>query len=65
MKKIIIVFAAMFCINSLVWWQQKLKYLKNDNTFYLESKRLSENEIRQTLFPKIFQFLILGEKGIN
>lgn len=65
MKKIVIVFVAVFCINSLTFAQdvmvvhgdtnektetaQELKYFKEDNAFYLGGMRLSEYEVQQTL----------------
>ena len=49
MKKIVFVFAAVFCINSLTFSQGELKYFKEDNTFHLGGVRLSDSEVRQTL----------------
>ena len=49
MRKFIVVFVAVFCINNLAWSQQELRYFKEDNAFYLGGARLSEHEVRQTL----------------
>ena len=51
MKKIGIVFVALFCINNMILAQdgQKLKYFKSDNAFYLGNTRLSDNEIESVL----------------
>jgi len=49
MKNILIVFVATFCINTLAWSQEELKYFENDNTFYLGNYRLTDSEIWQTL----------------
>ena len=53
--KTVIVFTAVFCINSVVWAQdvQELKYFKSDNAFYLGSNRLFANEVERTLSSNI------------
>ena len=55
MKKIEIVFVAVFCINSITFAQdaQELKYFKSDNAFYLGNKRLLDSEIEMTLSSNI------------
>jgi hypothetical protein len=54
MKKVIIVFVAVFCIHNLAWSQEQLRYFESDNAFYLDYKRLSDGEIRQTLSSNSF-----------
>ena len=49
MRKLVVVFVAVFCFNSLVLAQEEIKYFEEDNTFYLGSMRLSEHEVRRTL----------------
>ena len=49
MKKIVFIFLTILCINNLAWSQEELKFFKSDNSFYLDYKRLSDDEIKKTL----------------
>ena len=51
MNKIVIAFIAVCCINSVILAQeaQKLEYFEEDNTFYLDGRRLSNESISRTL----------------
>ena len=64
MKKIVIAFTAVFCINSVILAQdvQELKYFKSDNAFYLGSNRLLDNEVERTLSSNI-SALEMWQKG--
>ena len=64
MKKVVILFVAVFCIKSLAFSQEQLKYFEEDNTYYLGNTRLSENEVRRTLSSNI-SALDAWERGNN
>ena len=56
MKRIVFVIIAVFCLNNTAFSQeekaeakQELNFFRNDNTFYLDNKRLSDDEIRKIL----------------
>ena len=49
MKKLVIVFVAIFCVHGVALAQQKLKFFKSDNAFYLDNNRLLEKEVRKIL----------------
>ena len=60
MKKLVIVFVAVFCSSSLAFSQeervdttQELRYFKEDNAFYSGSLRLLDSEVRQTLSKNV------------
>ena len=56
MRKIAFVIIAIFCVNSAIFSQEEkvetaleLRYFESDNAFYLDNKRLSDNEIEKAL----------------